>query len=604
MTELHDLRELLRNHDKETSDALEGVLGHESQEWLTVLEDRTEDDGPRCDVLRIACLLRPERVDDALLQAGFDFSGEGHPGFVGRPDGSGDLVYIYETVDQRDEVALVFHRVFNGPFPKVGELAEDFRLFWDLYEDRVAGTFATTDELGDVVVVARWIGDRLEVRKSYLRRYQAARQLALSIQLNVDRRGGPELEDLVDQDIRIASASVNVHFYGGRLTSDPETPNYTRLVGKVILAPPPVANADVWPYAKPARYETFTIALDGEGEPVEHTCDPDALANFYGANPGAPNYLTPVFFQASVLDKYFADPDRYNVGDGLIRSSGAWVLRIDNGLPEYVAVFLGDLGGDLPYREQQYWKAFNIPPPGPLSETAIRRSFLGQWAESGKVEHRFQAAYIDLNAAWDQQHGWPLFKPLNEPDQHLLETTRMPTNASFAAFDTEVTKLAKLVVDSLNEQAIGENLKDVKGVKGIGKLERLLDQLDMADVRLCTTLRTVYGARSRSGAHRKGSDFDLAKLLDGAADLPALMARYLTDLTEDFDQLRGLVAPAAANPEAPIPTTPTPSSSPDVSLTSESQGDVESMSGVGLEPAVLEARRPLLDATPDKFGNP
>jgi hypothetical protein len=556
MNGLDHLRELLRDHDPEASRAFESVLGYETQEWLTVLEDRLGEGGAGRGVLRIACLLRPERVEHALQQPGFDFGiGDGHPGFVGRPDDSGDFVYTYETVDQRDEVPLVFQRSFSGPFPMVGELAEDFRLFWDLYEDRAAGTFATTDELGDVVVVARWVDGHLEIRKSFLRRYQAARQLALSIQVNVDRQGGTEIEDQVDQDVRHTDSSMNVHYYGGRLSHGNEACYYTRLVGKVVVPPPPTANADVGPYAKPGRYATFTIGLDPEGEPVEHTCDPDTLSNFYGANPDAPNYLTPVFFKASVLDKYFADPDRYDVVDGHIHSSGAWGLSIDNGLPDYVSVFLGDLGRDLPHREQQYWKAFNIPPPGPMSETAIRRSFLGQWAESDRIEHQFVAAFVRLNTTWTEQHGWQLFKPLNQPDQHLLEATRVPTNPSFAAFDAEVTKLAKLVVDSLNEQAISDNLTGPrqKDAKGIAKLERLLGQLGMTDLRLCTTLRNIYGARSRSGAHRKGADFDQAKLLDGAADLPSLMGRYMTNLTEDFEQLREHLDAGAGDP---TPTAP------------------------------------------------
>ncbi|MEZ5431153.1 MAG: hypothetical protein R3F31_08240 [Verrucomicrobiales bacterium] len=35
---------------------------------------------------------------------------------------------------------------------------------------------------------------------------------------------------------------------------------------------------------------------------------PGALANYFGANPDALNFLTPVFFRPEVLAKYYADP--------------------------------------------------------------------------------------------------------------------------------------------------------------------------------------------------------------------------------------------------------------------------------------------------------
>jgi hypothetical protein len=55
------------------------------------------------------------------------------------------------------------------------------------------------------------------------------------------------------------------------------------------------------------QYETFIVGTDDEGESVIHTCDPDTLANYFGKNPAAPHYLTPVSFERRVFDKYYAD---------------------------------------------------------------------------------------------------------------------------------------------------------------------------------------------------------------------------------------------------------------------------------------------------------
>jgi hypothetical protein len=53
-----------------------------------------------------------------------------------------------------------------------------------------------------------------------------------------------------------------------------------------------------------------------------------------------------------VLTKYYAHPERYSVEDGFLRCQGLWGLKLDNNHHEYIIVFLGDLGRDLPSDEQ------------------------------------------------------------------------------------------------------------------------------------------------------------------------------------------------------------------------------------------------------------
>lgn len=532
---LDELRSLLKAQDPRASAALESVLAFEGQDWVLAFHDERGDAG---DDLRIACFLHPDAVENALANESFDLGpGEGRPGFVGYGDGQGNLATRYVLVGEEDVVPLVFDRYFSGPFPNVVELAEDFRLFWDLYEDREKRAFLTIDELGNVVVVAEWQGTDLVVRKQYLRRYQAARQLTLALQLVIDQRGGKELEHLVDVSCDVAEDQVIFAYRGGEIPISGEQPYFTRLIGKRVISPPAPEYSDVWPYEKPKEFETFIIATDENGDPVTHTCDPKTLSNYFGANPGEPHYLTPVFFDRKVLDKYYADSDRYRVEDGYLREASTWGLRMDNALEDRVAAFLGDLGSDIPYREQQYWKSYNVPPSGPMSETAIRRSFLGQFVDSQRVEHRFVDAHNRLAELWEDRFGWPLYKELHEGDAYVVHSIHVPTNPSFGQFDNEITPLAKLVVDSLNEdQIVKATAAPAKGEKGIAKLKRLLDEQGISDT-VCTELARVQGARSRSAAHRKGSDFDLAALLDGSTDLPSLFNDLLERLIAAFTGL-------------------------------------------------------------------
>ena len=68
------------------------------------------------------------------------------------------------------------------------------------------------------------------------------------------------------------------------------------------------------------------------------------MSNYFGANPDAPHYLTPIFFDSAVLSKYYSNPEKYKVDDGIIRCGTLWSLYIDNQNTGYVSAYLGDLG--------------------------------------------------------------------------------------------------------------------------------------------------------------------------------------------------------------------------------------------------------------------
>ena len=62
------------------------------------------------------------------------------------------------------------------------------------------------------------------------------------------------------------------------------------------ILPPPITEAGVWPY-KPEQsdqHAEFIIGVADDGSAITHRSDPDALANYFGANESAPHYLTPV----------------------------------------------------------------------------------------------------------------------------------------------------------------------------------------------------------------------------------------------------------------------------------------------------------------------
>lgn len=535
VTTLAELRQLLSEHDARTAERVGHIIDGAPGEWLTAFE-RLREDGRQ--ETQFACLLTAEAATTALRRESWDFDfGDGTPGFaVGYEDGQQGVEYRTASAD--GIIPLVYYRIFSGVFPDTVELAEDFRLFWGLYHNSATGQWSMADDNGDTVVVAEQTATVLRIRRDFVRRYQAARQLALDLQFNIIRHGGIELRGLVDPYVEVNEGNCRISYSSGSgiLNNDRY---FTRCLGKHILAPSEIERSGVWPFEPTRRFIDFIIGIDDDGRNIEYTCDPDSLSNYFGANAGAPHFLTPVFFRRAVLDKYYTDPDRYQVEDGYLRAGAFWGLPIDNALDEHVAVFPGDLG-HLPEGEQQYWRSFNVAPAGSMSETAVRRSFLNQFVDTDRIEYRFYLAYEALNEVWSSRFGWPFFKELHSGDAYLAHSLHVPTSPGFAAFDSQLTGLAKLVVDSLNEEMLGKSLTGkASGEKGIGKLERFLDEqgLHMQGARLCETLRRVQGARSRSSAHRKGSDFSETTLLEGAADLPTAFHNLLSSLRDSFEQL-------------------------------------------------------------------
>lgn len=471
--------------------------------WLS----RGEGDYSGHRVGRYSALLTPERVAAGISGTGWDVHhGAGHPGFV-QYNGDDGWTTEYETLHDEGVELLVIDRTWHGVRQGDVELAQEFRLLFNLWEDRATRTFYDFDGSGNPIKAVVVDEQGVRALTSLVRRYQAAKQMYLVLYLDSTLRSA-DLPD-EDHDWETRDAHLICGYYR-RPRSGLDNRPLSRLLGKRLFAPPAREECGIAPFERAKRYEEFVIGTNDVGEDVLFTSNPDELANYFGANPNNPHYLTPVYFRLDVLNKYYADTDRYAVSDGRLRCAGLWDVSIDNDQDGHVMVFLGDLGRDMPTDEARYWRSHNIAPPeeGP-SETAMRRAFLNQFTDPQSVDLRFPRVYAKTNETWEAAFGWPLFKPLHDDDRHVLSKLHVPFGDSAAEFDEQVLYLAKLLVDSLNEEAIAARIEN-KGAKGLKKLERLLDGLDVPDARsLLGPLAKIQGLRSRSAAHRKGSDFDI-----------------------------------------------------------------------------------------------
>lgn len=211
-----------------------------------------------------------------------------------------------------------------------------------------------------------------------------------------------------------------------------------------------------------------------------------------------------------MLRKYYDYPEKYSVEDGYLRCGGLWGLRMDNDLPNHVVVFLGDLG-HLAYEEQLYWKSFNIPPQADrTSDAHYRRSFLAEFADPSSSDLILKQKLVAMQEGWEQRFKWQLFRPLQNEDAHVIKQLRIPLTESMGEFEQQTLLLAKLIINSLNDAKLAEELGGaLPEEKSLGKFERFLKAKGYPFTdRDAKLLRLLQSVRSTAAAHRKGEQFN------------------------------------------------------------------------------------------------
>jgi hypothetical protein len=300
--------------------------------------------------------------------------------------------------------------------------------------------------------------------------------------------------------------SIDVRRWTG--FSDDTKRSHGRLLGKKFVSSDSSSKPDIFGRQK-KQYIDFVIGADDNGEDALFTCNEAELSNYFGANPGAPNYLTPVCFRKEVLNKYYSQPEKYTVSDGYLSCGALWSLYIDNNHPEAVMVFLGDLGR-LSHTEQMYWRGFNLP-SGKMSRVAFKRSILGQFTAPEAADLYFKQKFLAFNQYWKKKFGWDLFRPLTGKDEYAFNILRVPLTNDQREFDEQIAMLTKVFIDSLNEKEIAKGIKNKENAKGLDKFETWLQSQHFRSDPMMLFLRKLQALRSASTAHRKGDTYEKLK---------------------------------------------------------------------------------------------
>jgi hypothetical protein len=483
---------------------VEDRLGTEN--WITLYEI---DDRPGVKNARFCALVSPDHLSRSLAELDWDVSiGSTGVTFVEYSDGA----YQYLRIGDEPIEPFVYWREFAGMREPYIEISEEFRHFHNLYEDKKTGNLIAFDDAGDEVPVVRIDGKRVQARLGHIKEYLTARDMCMLLFFEFDRYVRMSLDEIgIERLEQSAKADDYIHRYFvdscEEWMSNPYK-SFGRLRGKKVVRGM-AKRRRATPWTTERRYEAFIIGLDEDGDEVLFTCDEDRLANYFGKNPSAPHFLTPVFFRRDVLGKYYGDARRYTVEDSRVTCGGLWSVRIDNNHPQYVTVFLGDLG-HMPHKEQLYWRSFNVPPDGTISDTYFGRSFLGQWLNPEASDLLFKLRYEQFRKRWSEAFDWDLFKPLKAADAHYLGTLHTPSDGNQADFDNQTMALAKVLIERLNEAELAQRIKVAKDDKGIAKLEKYLaaESFHSAGTRL-EFLRNLQALRS-GPAHVKGAAYEKA----------------------------------------------------------------------------------------------
>lgn len=493
---------------RDTIDQFVGRIGKTQRQVVSAYRSDGRDS-----VAIFSALMPASKVPAALQRCSWDLSvGEGLPGFVEHYEDRKPVRTYHSFGDDSGIRPLVIEREFHGARPRYPELCEEFRLFHNLAYDHQRGRLLAFDESGYEVNVADVAARFVDVDLGFLKRFLSATGLTCAVYFDIFRYSDLPLSAVPEADRRRVVTTESAHYCLDVVEDfEDHQKSFSRLCGKVFILPGAIEESGVWPFEKGhADGEvTFIIGTDENGNPVTATSDPEQLDNHFGKNPGAPHYLTPVFFRRDVLTKYYADPKRYRVSDGMVQCLGLWSMRLDNDTPNYVVAFLGDLGRDLPLNERRHWRSANIPPAGGISRTNLRRSFLGEFADPESPDLRFRQEYAELIRCWQAKHGWSVYRALDEGDEHLLDTVRVPITLGQNEIDEQVLTLAKLLIDGLDEREIVTRVgPGPKDEKGISKLDRFFEKTQFpARAEAVLLLRSLQQLRSSGSAHRKGENY-------------------------------------------------------------------------------------------------
>lgn len=218
---------------------------------------------------------------------------------------------------------------------------------------------------------------------------------------------------------------------------------------------------------------------------------------------------TPVFFDKKLLSFYMGR-EKYDV-ESLKIITPDFSIRCDNDNEGYIVAFLKDVS-DLPYREQNVWKGYNIAPDGRGFSRHFRETMIqGNWNSSVEsIDFVFRDTYKTLLRKWENNYKFPLFKPLNHAQHEIPDKINLLQDDDYFALSPLLQQIGLMFYDSLNNDELYKKIlnptEEEKKGASIAYLHRLFVHLKIDDTEFNVFLKNERTLRSiLSLAHRNST---------------------------------------------------------------------------------------------------
>jgi hypothetical protein len=452
--------------------------------WLKIYENGSKSLDDSANIY--CCLISNDKVENYSKDYHWPLS----MGREGKPSVYGDN--SYKTYEDEGLEPFLLYKSFSIQETSIKylDVAEEFVLYFRLYEkgnDKQNRTFYYVTDYGELDEVLIIEPKLIKVKIKYLKEYITMRDMTFVVCYDFMRllEKTPREWNIKHKDDIIKESD----FIYSELIRNVTNQTQSWVKGKVFIRPNNTKKSHFDLGA--SKNESFIIGTDEEGELIYENC---------GETDG--NHFKITYFNKEVLNKYYNEPQKYEV-DGFSVASKFFRLKIDNNVDDYIPVFLSNLRM-LPEMEQLHWKQYNLTPKEgmTLSRTYYRTMIEGKWTEKPEtVDLFFKSKYKSFNENWEDKFGWKLYKPLSEKDEYLFTALHKISSNNVKAFCEQTLTIVKLTIDRLNEKELGKGLELDPKIKGIAKFEKFLESKKMHIPDMFEFLRNLQNLRSGLIAH-------------------------------------------------------------------------------------------------------
>jgi len=317
-------------------------------EWVTVYERNflQEQTG-----LVYACLVQAKKMKSYMHSVEWEII----PGSEGRAqmattEKTGKIQTRYQSFAQKGLEPLIYLRSFlyNEGYEAYTDVSEEFVLYFNLFEkaeNKKERNYFFVDALGRLDEVIKVTEEQVQIKLGYLLEYLSVRKMHLVLCFDSMLIRESDAENM-ENSLTVRDKGFIYHYQAQAVFSGKMQ---HRIKGKTFIAPGRKKNHIHYVDKGPQKFESFITGMDANGEEILQDC-----------KTGDNKYLVLTWFNKKVLDRYLRDTSRYKVSKYALVSQ-YFSLKMDNSRPDYVGVYLIELG-TLPYREQLHWKKHNVWP--------------------------------------------------------------------------------------------------------------------------------------------------------------------------------------------------------------------------------------------------